>query len=349
MDVIPKIECWFLDVGQGASNVILLGGRRAIVIDGGPRGSTVPLQLLKRHVETIELLVITHNDEDHDGGVARILANFPRAVKQIYFLVDRPASSIKTYRLAQLERARGRLLCEPKRLEMSQRPKLLFADSASRIQLRLLYPSLMENMAAEQDVDRHNRTSGILVLLAEKRKVVFSGDANISAWESLAARMPHLPLTCDIMTAPHHGGLLTGGKQSPEDHENNARRLFAEIIRPETVIISVGSANDHRHPRAETLAVLRDVGTRVVCTQMTPRCCSGLEAVRPCVMDFAWPSQSSRTSRLTRTGRSKDVACAGSVVAEISPDAIEISVWEEHQATIQQLVTGWGIHPVCRG
>lgn len=45
-------ECWFLDVGQGTSNVILLGERRGIVIDCG-RSARVPLHLLRRYVRRL--------------------------------------------------------------------------------------------------------------------------------------------------------------------------------------------------------------------------------------------------------------------------------------------------------
>jgi hypothetical protein len=45
-------ECYFLDVGQGTSKVILLGERRGIVIDCG-RSAWVPLQGHRRYVYRI--------------------------------------------------------------------------------------------------------------------------------------------------------------------------------------------------------------------------------------------------------------------------------------------------------
>ena len=39
------MEVYFLDVGQGTSNVILVGARRAIVIDTGRRASDLRLLL----------------------------------------------------------------------------------------------------------------------------------------------------------------------------------------------------------------------------------------------------------------------------------------------------------------
>jgi beta-lactamase superfamily II metal-dependent hydrolase len=59
--------CYFLDVGQGTSNIVYLGDGRAVVIDGGV-SSGVPLQFLNRYVKAIEALVISHNDKDHQPG-----------------------------------------------------------------------------------------------------------------------------------------------------------------------------------------------------------------------------------------------------------------------------------------
>ena len=76
-------ECWFLDVGQGTSNVILLGGGRAIVIDTGPHGSHQTMQLLtQQYVDTLEALIVSHNDSDHDGNVGQILGQYRKSLSE---------------------------------------------------------------------------------------------------------------------------------------------------------------------------------------------------------------------------------------------------------------------------
>ena len=351
---VPHCECWFLDIGQGSSSVILLGKRRAIVIDAGPRGCTVPIQLLNRHVDTIEALIITHNDDDHDGGVARILAAYPTAVRKLYFLEDRPAAVLKTFRTAQLERANGRLSCEPERLEAKDEPQVVYADANTGIELRLLYPTFLENLAAQEDTIRHNRTSGILVLMCGTRKILFSGDATIQAWESLSLRMKsYLPLRCDVMTAPHHGGLLAAsrkgtGSGNHHDHKANVQRLYSEITNADYVVISVGSSNQHQHPDPSTVDLLCRLGKSVICTQLTPHCCDNLELLRPGIVDPIWPSQSTKSVRLTGAGRSKDVACAGSIVADVGLDHVTLSIWPSHQRRVGELTSSGDLHPMCR-
>jgi len=348
-------ECWFLDVGQGSSAVLLLGQGRAIVIDAGPKGSMVPLQLLKRHAIVIEALILSHNDADHDGGVARVFAAFPNAVRGLYFLVDRPIAGIKTFRLSQHELVNNRLSCEPQRLEACPFPRVLFSDRAASIELRVLYPNFRENMESQGAADQHNRTSGVLVLSCGVRRIVFAGDVNIHAWEAIASRMEsQLPLKCDIMTAPHHGAALhepeiRGSKSHGYARNADAvKRVYSEITDPKFVVISAGTSNQHGHPDPETVAMLRQLGKGIVCTQITPKCCESVESLRPGVIDPVWPSQSSPDEFLTHAGRSKDVACAGSIIAEIGPDQVVLSAWTEHQEQVNRLAANGVLHPLCR-
>ncbi len=85
--------CCFLDVGQGTSQVVLLSNRRTIVIDTGPQspqGKSPVVRLLQEHqIETIEALVLSHNDSDHVGDIKNIVDAFPEKIKRIYLLKDR--------------------------------------------------------------------------------------------------------------------------------------------------------------------------------------------------------------------------------------------------------------------
>ena len=85
-------ECYFLDVGQGAAQVVDLGDGSAIVIDCG-RSYPVLGDLLHRRldIQRIAALVMTHNHEDHVGGVPGLVAQFRKSIDAIYFLQDRPA------------------------------------------------------------------------------------------------------------------------------------------------------------------------------------------------------------------------------------------------------------------
>lgn len=344
----PMSECWFLDVGQGTSNVILLGEGKAIVIDCGPRTSNVPLQLLKRYVHTIEALIVSHNDSDHDGGVAGIIQNYPKSINNIYFLQDRPANQIRTWMLAKHELEVGNLLNPPKRLEVANDPQIIYSDPKSNVELRLLYPSYSDILDSEESRKRRpNRSSGVLCLFCGVRSVVFSGDATIEGWECIAKKLSnYLPLSCDIISVPHHGGRISASLQG---EEQSFRRLYSEITNPKFAIISVGTYNQHGHPSPLLISILKELNISILCTQITPQCSDDLGSIRPGIIVPISPSQSTERKRQTQSGRPKDIGCAGSIVCEISSDALQISTWEHHQQAIANRLNSATFHPLCKG
>lgn len=77
------MEVFFVDVGLGSCQVILLGGRRAIVIDCGVRSDHIAQQfLLKNGIESIDRLVTSHTDNDHTGGAITILDHYASVIEK---------------------------------------------------------------------------------------------------------------------------------------------------------------------------------------------------------------------------------------------------------------------------
>ena len=340
-----QTECWFLDVGEGTANVILLGQRRAIVVDCGPYNSRIALKFLKRYVDTIEALIISHNDSDHDGGVADILQSYPKAINNVYFLMDRHSRLIRTWMVAKHELDVGNLLNAPLRLEARDKPQIIYSDRDTNIELKIAYPYFPDNLQAE-DTARPNRTSAILYLHCGTRSIVFSGDATIEAWESIAMKFANrLPLHCDAMTIPHHGGRISNNSKKEQEY---LRRLYSEIITPQWGIISTGTSNQYGHPSSETISVLRSLDIGILCTQITSQCSDDLESIRPGLVQPLWPSQSTSFVRTTQSKRSKDVACVGTIVAEVSPERVIISFTEHLENSINRLIGSDKFHPLCR-
>ncbi len=326
--------------------MILLGGGKAIVIDCGPRGSQQTIQLLlRRYVDTIEALIISHNDADHDFNVPQVLQQYRKATRNIFFLHDRPVSELRrTFGI--LKSAPEGDYPQPRRLEADAGPpQILFSENG--IELSALYPDFMANLEAQaQSVNGPNKTSAILRLSCSGRRIVFSGDATIEAWEYLAARMPEeKPLPCDIMAIPHHGGKISEDAAQEHIHQT---RLYTELVKPQYGVISVGTSNQHGHPRKETLAALAKAGVTVLCTQMTGICCGDLEAFRLVRRTLADPSRSMKeASRTKPSRRSKDVACFGSVVAEVSDTRVQISNLNRYERDLKKYAAVGAFSPAC--
>jgi competence protein ComEC len=66
----------FLDVGQGDATLIQAGGR-AVLVDAGPPGDHISALVRREGVRRLDLLVITHAQADHEGGVAEVVSALP--------------------------------------------------------------------------------------------------------------------------------------------------------------------------------------------------------------------------------------------------------------------------------
>lgn len=336
-------ECCFLDVGQGACSIILLGQNQAIVLDCGPRGFTPVRALQHFGVREIVALIVSHNDADHYGGAAQIVQTFPKQIRQIYFLEDRPIRKTPLLPLVRRELDAGNLLNQPIRLEaQSSAGSLLYQQAEKQLSLHILFPWMLANIDA-REMGGRNRTSAVLALQCGKRRIVFGGDLLLDGWQQIRAGLG-APLTCDLFAVPHHGGALVSGQQSDEQH----RWLYRDAVRCDTAFVSVGTNNQWRHPLPVHMDAIRDSGARIMCTQITRQCCDDLEQLRPGIRAPQLPGASMPMASRTASGRSRHVACAGSVLVEIGPDSIRIDRLDEHQSAVNVLSAAPAGHPLCR-
>ena len=345
-------ECHFLDVGQGTSNVILLGGRRAIVIDCGVSGR-IPLLLLRRYVDQIVALVVSHNDKDHHGGASAIIAAYPNAIDRVYFLQDRPVERIALYAIVKRALQERHLSADPIRLERDDMRRVLFAEPASDLSLELLFPTFSDNLDAQYG-GQPNETSAVLVLCCGKRRIVFPGDSSIGDWQRIHSRLGG-PISADVLGVPHHGGNVTDRRRRGESYVEYEARiqkdltwLYSAGVRCKFAVVSVGTNNQYGHPNAKAISVLRSSGAHVLCTQITPQCHDDLEQLRPGVKRAEYPSQSRSGRDLTTGGKSRNVGCAGTVISEIGPDEVIVRQFADHQHGVNALATSTSGHPLCR-
>ncbi|MFA1822066.1 ComEC/Rec2 family competence protein [Virgibacillus oceani] len=72
---IEDMQVHFIDVGQGDSMLIQTPSDKTILIDGGPpeSGEKVASYLKEHQIESIDLLVATHPDMDHIGGLPHVM------------------------------------------------------------------------------------------------------------------------------------------------------------------------------------------------------------------------------------------------------------------------------------
>lgn len=322
-------QCRFLDVGQGSSNVILLGKGRAIVIDCGPASCAVCVELLQRYVSEIDVLVLSHSHKDHAGGAARTIAAFHKKIKRVLFLDDGPPVHKHLLPLIDCEVQAGHIP-EPERLEATASPSVIWQEDDSR--LRVMHPTFRVNLQATEP----NATSAIITFEHKNNVIVFGGDALHVAWVELSNRIGK-SIDCDALSVSHHGGDLG----SPD-----YTQLYSTTVRTKTAVVSVGTSNTYKHPKPNHLQGLAASGARIMCTQMTNQCCGDLESVRPGVIPCDRYCRSSPTKSTTNSGNSREVACAGTVIVDMSDDGVHVHSSDIHKQGVESLARA-GHSPLC--
>ncbi len=201
-------ELTVLDVGQGLASVALIEGR-VLVYDLGPSYSesfgaaedVLTPYLRSLGVTRIDLLVISHGDADHASGLEAFVHNFD--VQEI-------------------------ISGEPDRLSVAAK-NCTRGDQWrwSGAELSILWPTDTHSKQSSND------QSCVLLLQAQGRRVLFSGDVGKSVEWYLAEQVIE---PVDILLAPHHGS------------KTSSSHRFIATLAPESVVFSAGFNNRYGHP-----------------------------------------------------------------------------------------------------
>jgi competence protein ComEC len=216
----------FLDVGQGDASLIEAPGLRALV-DTGPPGARVERLLRRRGVTSLDALLLSHDDSDHDGRAAAIL----RALR-VGLLVTpaRPGASASIAEAVAAARARGTRV-------LRGRAGLVLRRGS--VELRVIGPQHATRATSSNDA--------ALVVLARQGSCSFLLPADAEAPVLLA----YAPAPVGVLEVSHHGSA-----------DLNLGRLLKRL-RPRLAVISVGARNPFGHPSPATLATLAGAGVPV--------------------------------------------------------------------------------------
>lgn len=217
------------DVGQGSA-VLLRTAGHSLLYDAGPShgpdsdaGHRVLVPLLRALGERIDVLVLSHRDNDHTGGAQAVLASQPRA---------RLLASI-----------------EPER-EIAELPPAQPCLAGQRwhwdaVEFEVLHPDEQALASAR----RSNDISCVLrVQAAGGASVLLAGDIERAQEARLVAREGER-LRSDVLLVPHHGSKTS----------SSARLLAA--VQPQVALVQAGYRNRFGHPAPTVTAryVERDI------------------------------------------------------------------------------------------
>lgn len=207
-----------LDIGQGTA-VLVETARRRLLFDAGPgpeggnAGQRIVVPFLRAHgVNALDMLVVSHRDVDHAGGVPAVLANMP--IAQMH------ASLPSTHPLWARATARGAIT------------RACRAGARWRwdgVTFEFLWP------AGAADPRKPNATACVLRVSNALGAVLIASDIERAAERALVER--HGPaLSSDVLIVPHHGS------------KTSSTNAFLDSVRPRMAVFQVGYRNRFGHP-----------------------------------------------------------------------------------------------------
>ena len=224
----------FLDVGQGDATFIQTSTGFQILIDGG-KGSRVLRKLsdvMPSSDRTIDMIVVTHADTDHYGGLSDILKRF----KVDYVVHTNEQKDSRLWReflkLVEKENAKEVHLNSPK--------QLLLSDGTM---IRFLWPW--------GEIAESNAGSIITHITKGDNSILITGDAPKEV-EKLMIKTFGKSLQSKILQAGHHGSKTSTASE------------FLSIVNPEFVIVSAGLNNNHGHPHESVVETIKDHGSKLL-------------------------------------------------------------------------------------
>ena len=204
---------------------------QAALYDGGRRDDQVLEYLRSVGVEQVNLVVASHPDADHIGGLEAVV----RAYRPSFYLDNGFEHDTVTFR--DLESA----LAEAGSTQVPATSRRFSLGDAS---LQVLPPPAIASLG-------NNDNSVGLVVTYGEFKLALTGDAEAPQFTWWAENIPDLLTDVDVYKASHHGS------------ENGDTPLSMSRFKPETVVVSAGLNNSYNHPTARALRLYDAVGAEV--------------------------------------------------------------------------------------
>jgi len=230
-----RLSVVFFDVGQGDAALVRFPNGRAMLIDGGERkavydcGERVICPYLRRiGLRRLDVVVLTHADNDHVGGLPAVLEEIP-----VRLVLDGGAKHLTATYL--------------RFLELAQVPEVTYREVRAGdqleicpgVQVAVLHPTEKFVTGNGEAPFGLNNASVVLRVQYGEISFLFAGDIERETEEELWRRGCRLNST--VLKVPHHGS------------QTSSSRAFLRLVRPCVAIISVGQSNRFGHPHPDVL------------------------------------------------------------------------------------------------
>ncbi|MFJ8101380.1 MBL fold metallo-hydrolase [Lysinibacillus sp. NPDC096212] len=228
-----EMRVHFIDVGQGDSIFIESPNGKTMLVDGGVKGAgqKVVSYLKELGVNKLDIVVATHPDADHIGGLIPVLNSID--IGQFY-------DSGKVHTSQTFEEMLT--LIDTKNIPYNV-PKtgdsIAFDDDIN-----------VKVLNANENATDNNDASIVLKLAYGNVSFLLTADAGVA----LEKEMMQDDVKATILKAGHHGSNTSSSAE------------FIQKVHPEVTILSYGEGNKYGHPHAEVVERLQAIGSEIYST-----------------------------------------------------------------------------------
>ena len=227
-----RLHVHFFDVGQGDSALIVTPNGRQTLVDGGPDSESVARALsrvLSPWDRSLDLVVATHLDADHAGGLLAVLDRYEVGAALVG--APDPSAALHPRWADGLDRAGVQVmpLAAGHRLQLDQ-----------GVELHVLNPPPEALPAASSD---RNNNSVAFRLDYGEISFLFTADIEEEA-ERRMLREGGAGLKSDVLKVGHHGS------------RTSSTPAFIRAVEPSVVVVSAGAGNRYGHPHPDVMARL---------------------------------------------------------------------------------------------
>jgi len=225
-----EFELLAADVGQGNAVLVRTAGH-TLVYDAGPSysretdaGQRVLVPLLRAGGDRVDLLVLSHRDQDHTGGAAAVLRMQPQARLLSSMEAGHPLHALRP----------------GERCEAGQ------GWTWEGVRFEVLHPAPADYEAPA----RSNALSCVLRISTPRAAVLLAGDIERPQEARLVARPA--ALRAELLLVPHHGS------------KTSSSEALLEAVQPALGLVQAGYRNRFGHPAADVVDRYRAHAIRLV-------------------------------------------------------------------------------------
>ncbi len=241
-----KAELIFCDVGQGDCLLVRSKDGKNILLDTGGSvrldvGEKIVLPfLLKNGVKHLDLVVISHFDKDHVGGLSALERNIK---------IDRVAMYEANYVVPEMIEEKTGV----------NRKKYLYLAAgdeckiSKNLKIYIYFPfreKLRYYKATRPNIKDENSISLVAKVTIKDISVLMTGDLDFETEEKLVNGNSRSDLKCDILKVSHHGSRY-----------GSSEKLLSAVM-PTIAVVQVGK-NNYGHPSEEALERLEKSGAAI--------------------------------------------------------------------------------------